>query len=88
MLMRTVTAAVAAFAGLGLAEARQHRLCNRDLEDFIARQSEISIAGVLANIGPDGSEVVGIPAGVVVASPSRSDPDCAPSLHTLTCSRR
>ena len=46
------------------------------LEDFIKTQSEISIKGVLANIGPDGSKVQGAAAGIVVASPSRSDPDC------------
>lgn len=46
------------------------------LEDFIKTQSEISIRGVLANIGPDGSKVPGAAAGIVVASPSRSDPDC------------
>ncbi|KAF2835713.1 carbohydrate-binding module family 20 protein [Patellaria atrata CBS 101060] len=52
------------------------RLENRaDLEAFIDRQSDISIKGVLANIGPDGSKAPGVPAGVVVASPSRVDPD-------------
>lgn len=46
------------------------------LEDFIRTQGEISIKGVLANIGPDGSRAQGVPPGIVVASPSRSDPDC------------
>jgi hypothetical protein len=31
---------------------------------------------VLANIGPDGKEAQGAAPGVVVASPSRENPDC------------
>ena len=46
------------------------------LEDFIKAQADISIKGVLANIGPDGNKAQGVPAGIVVASPSRSNPDC------------
>ncbi|KAH7378459.1 glucoamylase/glucan 1,4-alpha-glucosidase-like protein [Phaeosphaeria sp. MPI-PUGE-AT-0046c] len=45
------------------------------LDDYIKSQADISIKGVLANIGPDGSKAVGAKAGAVVASPSRSDPD-------------
>lgn len=74
MLVKAFTTVLVAL--LGLTEASQEPLVARDLEDFIDRQSEISIDGVLANIGPDGSNVVGLPPGVVVASPSRSDPDC------------
>jgi hypothetical protein len=51
-------------------------VCRADLEEFIEAQSQRSIDGVLANIGADGSEAQGVPAGIVVASPSRSDPDC------------
>jgi glucoamylase len=71
------TVAAAAALGFGLASAEPiHRLQSRaDLEAFITQQRTVSIAGVLANIGPDGSEAGGVPAGVVVASPSRQDPD-------------
>lgn len=47
-----------------------------DLDRFITKQSKISIKGVLANIGADGSRAKGAAPGAVVASPSRSDPDC------------
>jgi glucoamylase len=69
--------AAAAVLGVGLVNAEPiPRVEKRaDLEAFIEKQSEVSIAGVLANIGPDGSEARGVPAGIVVASPSRSDPD-------------
>jgi hypothetical protein len=55
---------------------RQDRLKRATLEEFIETQADISIKGVLANIGPDGSKAQGVPAGIVVASPSRSNPDC------------
>ena len=47
-----------------------------DIEAFITKERPISLAGVLANIGPDGSGAQGASAGVIVASPSKSDPDC------------
>jgi glucoamylase len=46
------------------------------VDSFVQAQSAVSISGVLANIGTDGSKAQGVPAGIVVASPSRSDPDC------------
>ncbi|KAH7359714.1 glucoamylase/glucan 1,4-alpha-glucosidase-like protein [Pyrenochaeta sp. MPI-SDFR-AT-0127] len=45
------------------------------IDTFIKTQADISIKGVLANIGPDGSKAQGVPAGILVASPSRSNPD-------------
>lgn len=78
MLGKTFTAVLAALTiAFGHADLVQGRLtCRADLEEFITKQSDISIAGVLANIGADGSNAGGVPPGVVVASPSRSDPDC------------
>lgn len=46
------------------------------LDAFIDTETPIAYAGVLANIGDDGSKVAGAAAGVVVASPSKSSPDC------------
>ncbi|KAH6873910.1 putative glucoamylase GMY2 [Thelonectria olida] len=46
-----------------------------DLDRFIKKQSEVSIKGVLANIGADGKRAKGAAPGAVVASPSLSDPD-------------
>ncbi|KFA70732.1 hypothetical protein S40288_08878 [Stachybotrys chartarum IBT 40288] len=75
------SAIVAAAAGVAFvlgpvqAEPIKRLVCRADLEEFIEAQSQRSIDGVLANIGADGSEAQGVPAGIVVASPSRSDPD-------------
>ncbi|KIM36100.1 carbohydrate-binding module family 20 protein [Hebeloma cylindrosporum] len=48
---------------------------NAAVDKFVTTQYPISKAGVLANIGPSGSKSSGAKAGVVIASPSRSDPD-------------
>ncbi|KAF9636332.1 Glycoside hydrolase family 15 [Lasiodiplodia theobromae] len=45
------------------------------IDSFIDTETPIAYAGVLANIGDDGSKVAGAAAGVVVASPSKSSPD-------------
>ncbi|KAK7215692.1 hypothetical protein V2G26_003695 [Clonostachys chloroleuca] len=67
---------LAAWAGLVYSEPLPPYLYTRaTLEEFIASQSQVSITGVLANIGPDGSKAQGVSAGLVIASPSRSNPD-------------
>jgi glucoamylase len=45
------------------------------LDGFVEKQADTSIQGVLANIGTDGSEARGAAAGVIIASPSKIDPD-------------
>ncbi|KIY48876.1 glucoamylase [Fistulina hepatica ATCC 64428] len=51
------------------------------IDEYIATESPIAKAGLLANIGPDGSLSSGAKSGVVIASPSSSDPDY---LYTWT----
>lgn len=53
------------------------------INKFIKNQAQVSINGVLANIGPNGSKAPGVPAGILIASPSRSDPDCESSQMTI-----
>ncbi|KII86105.1 glycoside hydrolase family 15 protein [Plicaturopsis crispa FD-325 SS-3] len=45
------------------------------LNSYIASQSPIAQAGLLANIGPSGSKSQGAKAGIVVASPSKNNPN-------------
>jgi hypothetical protein len=47
-----------------------------DLQEFIDSESTVTLNGVLANIGPSGVRVPGADSGIVVASPSRANPDC------------
>lgn len=46
------------------------------LDDWLDAQEPIALKGILANIGPDGSKAEGVSAGLVIASPSKSEPDC------------
>ena len=77
-------AAIAALQDAVVASPSVHRR-NRctELEDFIKKQNKVSIDGVLANIGPDGSKAKGASPGAVVASPSRSAPDCKSFLTVV-----
>ncbi|KAL2007730.1 hypothetical protein VTN00DRAFT_7712 [Thermoascus crustaceus] len=45
------------------------------LDSWLAAESPYALQGVLDNIGADGAEVSGAKSGIVVASPSKSDPD-------------
>jgi len=60
----------------GQATPFHHKKRQASLDSFIKSQADVSIKGVLANIGTDGSKAQGVPAGIVIASPSRTDPDC------------
>lgn len=46
------------------------------LDSWLARETPYALDGILNNIGPDGAKAVGAVSGVVVASPSKSNPDC------------
>lgn len=74
-ILRALPAALLLFGAqstpLGDLESRQ-----TTIDTFITAETNVSINGVLANIGGGGSKAPGVSAGIVVASPSRSDPDC------------
>lgn len=58
-----------------------------ELEKWICNEETVALHGVLNNIGSDGSNVKGAGSGIVVASPSKKDPDCrfyVPFSSTLT----
>jgi hypothetical protein len=46
------------------------------LASWLSSENTVALQGVLANIGASGSKASGASAGVVVASPSKSDPNC------------
>ena len=48
---------------------------------YVSAESPIAQAGILANIGPSGSKSHGAASGVIIASPSTSNPDY---LYTWT----
>lgn len=46
------------------------------LSSWLSSENTVALQGVLNNIGASGSKASGASAGVVVASPSKSNPDC------------
>ncbi|KAL1745320.1 glycoside hydrolase family 15 protein [Schizophyllum fasciatum] len=67
------------FVVVGLAALAKSQ--SSTVEAYISKESPIAQAGVLAAIGPDGKNSGGAAAGVIVASPSNSNPDY---LYTWT----
>ncbi|KAF9453974.1 carbohydrate-binding module family 20 protein [Macrolepiota fuliginosa MF-IS2] len=70
-----------AFICAGLTFLWSARAQSSSVDAFLASESPIAKAGLLANIGPSGSKSSGAKAGVVIASPSQSNPDY---LYTWT----
>lgn len=60
----------------------QERQASSSLDTWLISESTIALQGVLNNIGPGGSKAQGAAAGIVVASPSKNDPNCTWSLDT------
>lgn len=68
--------AAASLLGSALAHQPQHlKVRATSVAAYIATQSPISKAGILANIGPSGAKSEGAASGVVIASPSTTNPD-------------
>lgn len=45
------------------------------VDEYVASEGPIALTGILANIGTSGSKSQGAKAGIVIASPSKVDPD-------------
>lgn len=65
----------------------QSKLQSSSLDTWLSAEAPIAQQGVLDNIGANGAKAPGAKAGVVVASPSMTDPPCQCSC-TLYCSLR
>lgn len=59
-----------------LGARREAEILKRDVDSFIATEKPYALNRLLCNIGPNGCAAAGAAPGVVVASPSKSDPDC------------
>lgn len=51
------------------------------LDNFIATEGPIALRGIQDNIGPNGTKVLGTSPGLVIGSPSKSNPDCTTFLR-------
>jgi len=62
--------------GAALRSKREGDICKRSVDSYIETQTPIAWSKLLCNIGPNGCAASGAGSGVVVASPSKTDPDC------------
>ncbi|OCL04422.1 carbohydrate-binding module family 20 protein [Glonium stellatum] len=75
-LLTTAGLATGFLANTGYGIPTDSKLDKRaTVDSFIVTESPIALAGVLANIGSTGAKASGASSGIVVASPSTSDPD-------------
>ncbi|KAG8856251.1 hypothetical protein FRB96_006563 [Tulasnella sp. 330] len=70
-----VLAAASLFSGASARQSQHLEARATSVTAYIASQSPISKAGILANIGPSGAKSEGAASGVVIASPSTTNPD-------------
>ncbi|KAI1639377.1 Six-hairpin glycosidase-like protein [Biscogniauxia mediterranea] len=54
---------------------REGEILKRDVDDFISTEEPIALEQLLCNIGSAGCNAGGVPDGIVLASPSTSNPD-------------
>jgi glucoamylase len=74
-LLYTFLPSLAAYAhAFPAADALEPRATG-SLDSWLASESSVALQGILNNIGAQGSKVQGAYPGIVVASPSKSDPD-------------
>ncbi|KAK4629324.1 Glucoamylase I [Fulvia fulva] len=67
------TLAGAAYSHLGQGDLRPR--ATGSLESWLAAESPVALQRILNNIGSSGAKVPGAKAGIIVASPSKSNPD-------------
>ncbi len=77
-LISAIATAATLFAQYSLAGRPYYRgdFWHDSLASFIASETPRSLKGILDNIGPNGTQVEGAASGLVIASPSKVDPDC------------
>lgn len=67
------------------ARARSHGdILKRSVDSFVATEQPIALQKLLCNIGASGCAAAGASSGVVIASPSKTNPDCE-LIHVCVC---
>ena len=65
------------------AVARTQEIAARapSLDQFVSAESTTALQGILENIGPSGPKASGIDPGIVIASPSKANPNCTSKVE-------
>jgi glucoamylase len=61
---------------------RQADMLRRDVDDFVSTEEPIAYEQIVCNIGSTGCNAGGVGSGLVLASPSTSNPDCKSTPKT------
>ena len=75
--------AALAFPDPSRVRQREAEVLKRSVDSFIATESPIALNNMLCNIGAQGACASGANAGIVVASPDKTNPDCEPFLFLI-----
>lgn len=75
-LFAQVIGATGLLAQHALAFHHYEQRVNSPISKFIVQNRPVALQGILDNIGPGGAKVAGAGPGLVIASPSKADPDC------------
>lgn len=60
-------------------------IAKRSASSFLATEVPIALADLLCNIGSAGSCAAGAASGIVIASPSKTNPDCKNHFASSLC---
>lgn len=82
-LLTQVIGATSWLAQQALAIPQNALYVDEQLSSFIVKNRPVALQGILNNIGPDGAKVAGAAPGLVIASPSKANPDCKQAMSRL-----
>lgn len=82
-LFAQVIGATSLFVQHALAFHHYEQCVDDPISKFIVQNRPVALQGILDNIGPDGAKVAGAGTGLVIASPSKADPDCKQAISLL-----
>ena len=83
-LITQVIGATGLLAQQAFAISQDAPCVDEQLSNFIVKNRPVALQGILNNIGPDGAKVAGAASGLVIASPSKANPDCKQAMSQLS----
>jgi hypothetical protein len=65
-----------------VARAQEITVRASSLDQFVSAESTTALQGILENIGPAGPKASGTDSGIVIASPSKVNPNCTSKVES------
>lgn len=83
-LFTQVIGATSLFVQHALAFHQYKLYVDDQISNSITQNRPVALQGILDNIGPHGAKVAGAGPGLVIASPSKANPDCKQAMPHLS----